>query len=46
MEVLYDLAYIYYRYCADYNITRNQEMTVEFVIFLDFFDLDWDEQEE
>ena len=30
--------YINYRYCADYIITGNSEMTVEFFILLDLFE--------
>ena len=40
VEVLSHLNYIYYRYCTDYIITGNSEMTVEFVILTDLFEID------
>ena len=44
MEVLSDLDYIYYRYCIDYIITINLEMTVEFVVLTDFLEIKRDKQ--
>ena len=39
VEVLSDLAYIYYSYFEDYIITGNSEITVEFIILPDFFEV-------
>ena len=39
MEVLSDLDYIYSRYCSYYIITGNSEITVEFVILPDLFEI-------
>ena len=40
MEVLSDMAYIYYRYCAYYIMTGDSEITVEFEILPDLFDIE------
>ena len=44
VEVLSDLAYIYYSYFEDYIITGNSEITVEFIILPDFFEVNRETQ--
>ena len=39
VHILSEVKYTYYRFCSDYIITGNSEMTVEFVICLNLFEI-------